>query len=456
VTLANIATSLTGHSGGVREASLPLGCLYLASALERTGIKVDVRDYQLFNPDSFSLLDVERMESFLVDSAPIVGISCMISMLPFATLGTRRFKQSHPDRTVILGGAGPSGVAHAIVSSMPWIDVVGRGEGEATIVELIRALKNGRDIAAIRGITYRSGLQVYHNAPRHRIRDLDEILPPAYEKVNVADYTDISVITARGCPLGCAFCDVGPLWGNQTLFRSVDRVIEEIALLKNAYGRRTIHILDDTLNLLRGRTEEFCEKIEGLGINWSCSLRVDLLDEALLERMARAGCNSIFLGIESGSDAVLRRINKNFTVKEATHKVSLATEHIKEVTTSFIWGFPFETMDDFKATMHSVVSVWRLGAQAGLRLLSPMPLSRLGAEYRDHLEFSEDLCSAFASLGNIAPWRPTYRPELPDEFKEVIRTYPEVFMGFCHIKSNTIREKLQYLNEFCEKRGILI
>lgn len=456
VTLVNVSTPRPYGEEGARDVSLPLGSLYLVSALERAGIKVEFRDYQLFGSHSSFPLDVDRLQAFLADSAPILGISCMISMLPFVIIGTKKFKESHPRHTIILGGPGPSGVARAIISSLPWVDVVGRGEGEETIVELVRALKDGGDLTSVQGITYRCGSEIHHNAARPRIRNLDEIPLPAYEKVNLADYEAVSIISGRGCPFRCAFCDVGPLWGNRTSFRSIDGVIEEMELLKNRYGQKTIHIADDTFDLRRDRTEKLCGRIEGLGINWSCCARVDLIDEALLERMAKAGCSAIFLGIESGSDAVLKKINKGFTIKEATQRVELSTKYIKKVITSFIWGFPFETMDDFKSTIFSVVSMWHLGAFPGLKLLSPMPLSQLGTEYRDQLEFSEDLCSVFASLGNMVPGRMTKRAELPEDFKEIIRTYPEVFMGFYYIKSDGIREKLQYLKKFSEKRGLLM
>jgi hypothetical protein len=113
-------------------------------------------------------------------------------------------------------------------------------------------------------------------------------------------------------------------------------------------------------------------------------------------------------------------------------------------------------MDDFKSTIFSVVSMWHLGAMAGLKLLSPMPLSRLGIEYRDRLGFSDKLCSVFASLGNITPGMSRKRAELPAEFKSMIKTYPDIFEGFYYIRSDGIEEKAQYLEKFCDKFGIAV
>lgn len=454
ITLVNVSTPVPRNEADDRVVFAPLGCLYLISALERAGIVVDFRDFQLFDPGSSFHLDKDNFETFLNDSAPIVGISCMVSMLPFVTLGAKKFKELNPHHTIILGGPGPSGVAESIVSSLPWIDVVCRGEGEETIVELVNAVSKGSDLGTVKGITYRDSRGVHSTPPRTRIQNPDDIPFPAYDRIDFSDYNSVSVITARGCPYKCAFCDVGPLWGNKTRFRSIDNVVEELSFLKNEHGQNTIHVADDTFDLKRNRTETLCREMDRLRMNWTCLARVDLIDEDLLERMAGAGCRSIFLGIESGSDAVLKKINKKFTIAEATEKAELAKKYIDKVITSYIWGFPFETTEDFKSTLLSIVSMWYLDAMAGLKLLSPMPLSPLGIEYRDHLEFSEELCSVFASLGNVTSTKSTHRASLPDEFREIIERHPDIFMGFYHIKTENLEEKAEYLRKFAKRMDI--
>jgi anaerobic magnesium-protoporphyrin IX monomethyl ester cyclase len=456
ITLVNVSTAVPSGERGAREAYLPLGCLYLVSALEHAGVDVEFRDYQTYSAALENPLDLESFLSFLEGSAGVLGISCMVSMLPFVLLGTKKFKERHPEHTIILGGPGPSGVADEIIASMPWIDVVARGEGELTILELMQALRRGGDLSPISGISYRKDGVVTRNASRERIRNLDDVAFPAYERVNMEAYDNISIVSGRGCPFRCSFCDVGPLWENRTVFRSIENVIAELKLLKGTHRQKRVSIADDTFDLRRNRTEAFCGEMKGLGLNWSCLARIDLLDEKLLETMASAGCDCVFLGVESGSDAVLKMIKKRLTIKEATEKVALSTKYMKQVITSFIWGFPFETMDDFKSTLFSVVSMWYLGAMAGLKLLSPMPLSRLGIDYRDQLEFDEELCSVFASLGNIKSGEKLRRAQIPDELVALIREFPEIFAGFYYIKSDSIHEKAAYLRKFSEKRGILL
>jgi anaerobic magnesium-protoporphyrin IX monomethyl ester cyclase len=454
ITLVNVSTAVPSQEGRGMDLHVPLGCLYLISALERVGLRVEFRDYQLFSKDLPCPLDVDSFQSFLANPAPIVGVSCMVSMLPFVLLGTRKFKENHPERKLILGGPGPSGVAEAIVSSAPWIDVVVRGEGETTLVELISALKEGGDLRSISGISYREGPRVRHGDHRPRLTDLDEVPFPAYGRIDLAEYSRVPVITGRGCPFNCAFCDVGPLWGNRTVFRSVENVIEELKLLKSEHGQDSVYMADDTFDLKRSRTEAFCKEVKPLGLDWSCLARVDLMDGALLEEMAGAGCSAVFLGIESGSNAVLKAINKKFTIQEATRKVEMCTRHFDRVIASFIWGFPFETMEDLKQTVFSVISMSYLGAMVGLKLLSPMPLSKLGIEYRDRLEFSEDLCSVFASLGSVTPGEMSGTARIPDEIKTFITEHPDICAGFYHIKSEGLRERADYVARFSKKLGV--
>ena len=456
VTLANVSLPVRSDAEKKTDIYLPLGSLYLISALEKAGLRVDFRDYQLRPGTAADLLEPDSLADFLEESAPIVGISCMVSMLPFVVLGTRRFKERHPESKLILGGPGPSGVARALVEAMPWIDVVARGEGDVTAPELVRALKDGGDLASVRGITYRSDGKACETAARPRINNLDDLPLPAYHAVDLSRYTSFAVVTGRGCPFNCSFCDVGPLWENRVLLRGVDGVLKELETLRKTYGIQKISFADDTFTLQRSRTEALMRGVGSLGLRWSCLSRVDKLDEDLLAKMAAAGCEAIFFGIESGSDKVLAKIDKRFTIEEATEKVELTTKYIKQIITSYIWGFPFETMDDFKCTIFSILSMWHLGAMAGLKLLSPMPLSRLGIEFRDRIEFSERLCSVFASLGNITPGMTGKRADIPEEFKEIIRRFPDVFEGFYFIRSDGLEEKARYLEKFCEKFKIAV
>ncbi len=453
LTLVNVSLPVVSEESK-KQTYTPLGCLYLISYLEQHGIRVDFRDYQIFCQDVEDELVPTNLVKLLEGSSPVIGISCMVSMLPFVLIGAREYKAERPDCKIILGGPGPSGVADAIISNLPWIDIVVKGEGEETLLDVVEAIRGNSSIEGIPGITYRDSDGVHSNPPRRRIHDLDRLRFPAYDRVDLSKYDKISIITGRGCPHRCSFCDVAPLWHNKTQLRSVESVYQELDELRYKFKVKEVHIADDTFCLNRKRTLEFCRLTRPLGLKWSCLSRIDTIDEELLGEMADAGCDAIFFGIESGSEKVLSRIKKTFRIQEALEKVEVSTRYFSKVVTSFIWGFPFESVDDFRLTLISMISAWQSGARVGLKLLSPMPLSELGIEYKDRLEFSESLCSVFASLGYGGGRTKGDGNSMPDNFKSMILAYPDIFQGLYHIKSETLSEKMRLLEQFCTKFGI--
>ena len=136
-----------------RELHVPLGCLYLTRAIEDAGFKVDFRDYQLNEfKDPF---EISRIIEFLGETADIVGFSCMANLLPFTLLAMKEFKRLHPEKFLILGGVGAKSVENQIMQRFPWVDCIAVGEGETTGPELIRAIKNGEDLAKVDGLVIR-------------------------------------------------------------------------------------------------------------------------------------------------------------------------------------------------------------------------------------------------------------------------------------------------------------
>src|SRR5512140_202243 len=146
-----------------RERHVPLGCLYLTGALEAAGFTVDFRDYQLC--ESEDPFDLEEFLTFAADPAPVIGLSCMANLLPFTILAAEALKACYPDRKIVLGGVGTKSVEEQILRRFPWVDVIARGEGEATAPELMRALDGG-SLDSVLGISYRHNGSVAHNPDR--------------------------------------------------------------------------------------------------------------------------------------------------------------------------------------------------------------------------------------------------------------------------------------------------
>lgn len=217
----------------------------------------------------------------------------------------------------------------------------------------IRWRRRQRDLALVSGIAWRDGDRVVVNRPRPRIEELDRIPFPAYHLVDLSNYAGINIVTSRGCPFLCSFCSVAPIWGRRPFLRSPENILEEIQLLYEKTGSDLFLFQD-----------EFFVSSAG---------RVDLTDARTMEAMARAGCVELRYGVESGSDRVLARVTKGFDAKKALEVLAEAVGIFPGVDAFYMWGFPFESMEDFNQTLLHMISTRTMGVRILPSLLSLLP-----------------------------------------------------------------------------------
>lgn len=429
------------HISLARPRTVPAGILYLAAVLERAGYGVDVRDmyvesYRDLTPDGFLAL--------LEDCADIVGFGCMSDSLPFVVSGIGAFKQRHPHKTVILGGPGPTGVAREIMLGFPSVDIIVDGEGEETLGEVVECLTSGsaRDLRLVKGICFRDGGEVLETAARGRITDLDSLPLPAYEKVPMDEYPLVNVVFSRGCPYHCTFCDVAPMWKRRNYRRSVEGVVDEMQYLRERYGKTEFEFTDETFVLHRDVIADFCRELGArcAGVSWACTGRINLITEELLEEMCGCGCRGIFYGIESGSDSVLGRIKKDFAVSEAV-EIAHKTLMRAHVVASFVWGFPFETVEDLMKTLLLMVYLSHLGVDTRLNRLVPFALTPLYAEYGDQIVWRD----VWDYYSNSVPFEASGYPR---EIVDIIRGRPGTFPEFYWFPSANHSEKRGLVERF--------
>ncbi len=437
-----------------RELHLPLGLLYLTSVLERDGFEVDFRDYQMCpSADPF---DLDAFVAFVTDPAPIIGVSCMANLLPFAILATERLKARYPNRPIVLGGVGAKAVERELLQRFPWIDLIAHGEGENSIVPLVNALLNGGDVADVPGIFYRredGGIAC--NEPPPRIDQLDRIMRPAYHKVRLEDYDAYGMISSRGCPYKCSFCSVAPVWNHKCHFRSAEDVVAEMKELHDAAGVELFLFQDEFFVSSKAAVMRYCDALKrsGLNVRWKAFARVDLADQELMEAMADTGCLEIRFGIESGSERMLKETNKGFTPEMAVNVVSRATQLFPRVDTFFIWGYPEETLDDFYQSLFQMISFRLMGARVLPSLLCMLPQTELYRSLtpaqRDGLEFSEALLPEYVITGHeVCEVGAISIAEQHRAFFDFIQQHKDLFPGFfLHDVEENIRPKLTILQE---------
>jgi len=299
ITLVNLNMLLIRYGEEAdRERHVPLGCLYLTRALEDAGFSVDFRDYQLCEAED--PFDTGTFLDFLQDPAPIIGLSCMANLLPFTLLAAQALKKRYPDRIVILGGVGPKAVEHKILSRFPWIDLISRGEGELTGPELPGALQHAGDLSTVKGISYRTNGDIRHTPDRDRIRDIDAIPHPAYDRIDLERYEGYGMMTSRGCPYPCTFCSVAPVWDNKSVSRSPGSIVEEMKRLHREAGVDLFLFQDEFFVSGKKHVMAFCDELErsGLNVKWKAFGRVNLTDEEMMQAMADCGCLELRFGIE--------------------------------------------------------------------------------------------------------------------------------------------------------------
>ena len=416
----------------------PLGLLYLYSSLREQGFVVDYRDLRKVPAGKNPIDEPDIMAALLEDSAPVIGVSCLSHHLPMVVRALERVKQAHPEKTIILGGMGAAGCPAGLLAAFPFIDILVIGEGEHTLVKVLENLDESRDsLSPVEGICYRQGEHVLCNPPAHRIEHIDSLPFPAYDQVDLSITHRTNLVTSRGCPLSCSFCSTSRFWGRVNTCRSIPNVIEEIGMLRSTLGVTRIRIDDDLFVYRRERVLQFCDALQSseLTVDWGCYGKVDTMDRELLARMAESGCREIYFGIESGSNDVLRKIRKGFTAEEAVDTVKLAREYIPGVTCFFMWGFPFETWEDFTRTLNLMVYLReKTEAKIQYRFLVPYSTTPLYEEYENSLLFSEEVI-AFSD----------YRFFIREQYRDMIRRYPRLFSVFHYIDAPDILKKHRLL-----------
>jgi radical SAM superfamily enzyme YgiQ (UPF0313 family) len=333
-------------------SSPPLGLAYIASVLKQNH-EVKIIDSNILN---YAIEDVERrLRSFNPD---VVGITSVTPSIYEAYKVAEIAKKVREDCKVILGGPHATFMPRQTMEECKYIDIIVRGEGEETIKELIKNIEKGAPLNEVKGITFREKNKIIDTEPRPFIKNIDDIpfpsrdlLPIHLYKFNGVKYT--TMLTSRGCPFKCSFCSSSRLFGGYWRGRSPENVIEEMKIIYEEYGIKNIEFIDDTFTLNQERAEKICNEIikQGWDISWGASSRVDTLSKKLVEKMKKAGCWIVYLGIESGSQEILNAIGKGITLEQVKKAVKILKDVGIQVLGSFIIGFIQDTKKTIKETI---------------------------------------------------------------------------------------------------------
>ena len=323
------------------------------------------------------------MQDFQPD---VIGITFMSTKLGAVQNLANIAKELFPKVPVVLGGAHPSVLYEASLEQIP-ADFVVIGEGEETFAELLQFLQVGKtDYSLIHGLAFRSpDGKVITTSPRPLIADLNDLPFPDRESLHRVDSyrpDDMSMImTSRGCPYNCTFCS--SLWERRTRYRSIPNIVAEIEYIQDRFQTSNIYFKDDTFTLNRKRVFSFCDTLEekGLKINWECLTRIELVDEELIQRMQAAGMFNLKIGIETGSQRLLKVSNKNLTLADIKRGAEVLNRLGQKWSAFFMLGFPDETEEEVEMTWDLIREIEP--TYVSMSVLAPYP----GCEiYYDLLE----------------------------------------------------------------------
>lgn len=342
----------------------PIGLGYLATALRFAGY----RDLKIIDCIKDNLSPHNFGESVKSLNPRIIGFQVFSSDLTAADLCMKSTKAFLPRTTLLAGGPHVSATGSQILQEMPLIDFGFVGEAEAGLPMLVDRLLGRKqiDYEKIPGLVWREGTAPRTNE-RIFVNNLDSLGFPAWDLMPPDGYPDAPqgafykqfpiapIATSRGCPYSCAFCGSPVNMGRRLRLRSLSHVLAEMELLRDTYGVKEFHFIDDMFNASKKRVIEFCRMLEGK--NWGISysfpngLRLNTIDEEMLKCMKKTGAYSFTVGIESGSQRVLDLMNKKLTVEMIREKVNLISKAGLEPNGFFLLGFPGETREEMRLTL---------------------------------------------------------------------------------------------------------
>jgi len=375
----------------------PLGLLYISKVCRMAGYKTKVIDL------SFEY-DLNHLKTYIkFNKFDIAGIYSMSSMIQNAFTAAEIIKNKYPDTKIIFGGPHPTLLPEEVLSNKN-VDFVVMGEGERTILELLKCIREERySYVDIKGIGFKKGESIIINERREWIDNLDVLPFPDRTQLDTLEgyinlagikvifgYRTLNIIASRGCHFNCAFCQpaLRKILGEKVRYRSVDNVIDEIEYMQKEYKINALWFEDDTFTYNRDWVLEFCDKLQNKKnkIVWSCNSRLDVVDEEMLKAMKRAGCIQIRYGLESGSQQVLDNDFKKGTNLLKIKEIFNLTHNIGIDTYAYVMlGGRYETSGSIEETERFLNTITPTHIQ--LAITTPLP----GTYLKQTMELDKDV-----------------------------------------------------------------
>lgn len=403
----------------------PLGTIYAASYLRENGYKVSLFDTNLIdNPEHVSnRLKAEKPQFFVVydDGFNYLTKMCLTSMREAA------FKMMAIAKTfgctVIVNSSDSTDHFEKYLNS--GADYIIKGEGEDILKELIDAIKAKQDTSTIKSIVFKKDNNIVENPKKAVLRDLDVLPMPAWDLVNIDDYKAVwkqsgkpftlNIATTRGCPFKCNWC-AKPIYGNRYNSHSPEYITKHIKFLSNTYGVNRFWMCDDIFGLKPNWVQNFNTELkkEKLNISYYIQSRVDLLlKEDTIDALAESGLEEVWVGAESGSQAILDAMDKETKVEQIYQATRLLKAKNVRVAFFIQFGYLNETKEDINKTIAMIKEL--LPDNIGISVSYPLPGTKFYDKVKDDLQLkanwtdSDELAMMFKGTFNSKYYKKLHR-----------------------------------------------
>ena len=407
----------------------PLGLLSLAAYARSNLPRISIA---IVDAAANSLSVSQTVDRIVRLEPDVVGFTITTMVVDSVQEIASQIKAVLPNVKLVAGGPHISGLGQHCLYQLCDFDVAVVGEGEQTFVELIKAFETGRTLDDIAGIVFRDAHgRVRTTKARAYFDDLDKLPLPAWDLLEGFPHayrTNIffspggpaaTLITSRGCPFHCAFCDQST-FGHSYRITSAEYVYRAVKQLQDRYKVRYIVFCDDTFTIDRRRILEVCRLLQTLPrpIKWSCDANVMTIDNQMLVEMKRAGCWSISYGLESGSPRLLASLNKKITLEKASDVICNTNSAGIYAKGLFILGTPEESLDTVRETQDFISSIPL--STINVSKFTPYPGSEL------YKEISRNLNIKFEQLNGmnfVVPSKYLSIEQLEEQYKAVLNRF---------------------------------
>jgi len=459
------------------ESEMPIGLLSVASKLKAEGHDVTVIDIAPLVQKGL----IENNRNIYSNIADYLLEHCPADIYGFSTVATLEIPSLHiskiikakrKDAYIVFGNQWASMNDTVILEYFDYVDCIVRGEGEISFAEYVNCLESDNDIRKVPGISYRSNGEIFRNPDRPLIEDLNTLPPLNYSLLyfGLDEYARMDreyvglVEGGRGCSFNCNYCSTSAFWRRRARIYSNERIIDEIKHLMS-HGFDYLFFTYDNFGTFRKYSCDLFRKLAAEfhgDLDWFARCRVDCMDPETLKLMADAGCKNILVGAESGSNDILKKMNKGITVKQTIAGMKNILQLGITPKVSFLTGLPYENKDTVFKTMTFACELSFMNdfLDSKIHFFAPLAGTEItqSAIRENRLIFSESSLispdmSQFLEWGGDCMGASDHYVRLDDD-QRLIDEYPALFSSYGYVRNDSV--DAQYFSSLSNYFNMLI